>query len=140
VGFDRRGLLLIDRSPSGASITRTPIAAALLLSVSLPLGGCLVTSSNTVEESGVRVSESTLANVEPGRTTGAWPIATLGEPTSRTPVADQPGTEISYEHVRSERSAGAVFLILGGASSKSERSRVFFEVENGLVRRSWPEA
>lgn len=120
---------------------RTPILAALLLSASLPLAGCLVTSSSKVEESGVRVSESTLANVEPGRTTGDWLIATLGEPTARTPVADQPGTEIwRYEHVRSERSAGAVFLIFGGASSKSESSRVFFEVENGLVRRSWREA
>lgn len=116
------------------------IRCAIGLFALLPLAGCLVTSSNKVEESGIRVSENTLANVEVGRTSGDWLVATLGEPTSRTVVADRPGVEIwRYEHVRTERSAGAVFLIFGGSSSKTESSRVFFELEHGVVRRTWSE-
>jgi len=117
------------------------VALVVVGSLATAQGGCLITSSNDVSESGVRVSENTLANVEPGHTTGDWLIATLGEPSSRSTVADRPEMEIwRYEHVRTERSAGAVFLIFGGASSRTESSRVFFELENGVVRRTWQEA
>jgi len=105
------------------------------------LGGCLVMSTNEVDESGTRISESTLANIDHGKTTGEWLLATLGEPTARTPVADRPDVEVwRYDHARTEQSAGAVFLIFGGSSSTTQRSRAFFELENGVVMRSWQEA
>ncbi len=120
------------------------------------LAGCLVSSSNSTQESGVRVSSTTLEQIEPNRTTEQWLIATLGEPTSRTAVQSGVPTDsnavanatapagpkveiLRYDFSRTERSAGAVFLIFGGATSRSEQSRAFFEVTDGVVTRAWRE-
>lgn len=103
--------------------------------------GCLVTSSNTTTESGIRVSEATLSQVEPGRTTEAWLIALLGEPSSRVAVKDRPGQEIlRYDFSRVEASGGSVFLIFGGSSRRETNQRVFFEVTDGVVTRHWQES
>lgn len=119
---------------------RTTASALLLTCLALPQAGCLVSSSNSTTESGVRVSNATLAQVVPGTTTESWVVATLGEPTSRTDVPGQPGTQIlRYDFSRSEESSGAVFLIFGGSTRRQTNSRAFFEVSNGVVTRSWQE-
>lgn len=121
--------------PHGRSI----LAAALLGGV-LASAGCLVSSSNKTVESGTRVSGATFDTIQIGQTTEAWLIATLGPPTSRTPVENQPGVEIlRYDYSRVEQSAGAVFLIFGGRTSRTTTSRAFFEVTNGVVTRYWQE-
>ena len=65
---------------------RQVLASLLLASFVLAAGGCLVTSSRDVAESGVAVSGSTLNQIVLGETTEAWLVATLGEPNDRTTV------------------------------------------------------
>lgn len=118
-----------------------PVAVLLIGSVFVaPLGGCLVSSSNSTVESGIMVTTATLDQVAPHQTTSDWLIATLGQPTTRVDVEGQPGVQIwRYDYSRTERSAGAVFLIFGGATKRQETSRAFFEVSQGVVTRAWRE-
>jgi hypothetical protein len=100
--------------------------------------GCLVGSSKNVCESGKAVSPNTLQQVQVGKTTQAWLLATLGPPTSRNPVADQPGVEIlTYSHQVVETSQGHVFLLFSGSNRKVNSHRTYFEIADGLVSRYW---
>jgi len=111
-----------------------PFAAVSAAAVTLALGGCLISSSNSTYESGRRVSPSTTSRIELGSTTESWLIATLGEPTSRSDVHGQPGVQIlRYDYSRREESGGALFLIFAGSSSKSTSNSTWFEVTNGVV-------
>lgn len=102
--------------------------------------GCLITSASRVDESGVRVSPQTLEQVEPGETTEQWLVATLGEPTARSTVEGEDGTEIlRYTYRRVESSKGAVFLIFGGSRRHEESQTTYFEVTDGVVTRMWTE-
>ncbi|HMN97706.1 MAG TPA: hypothetical protein PKC43_14655 [Phycisphaerales bacterium] len=99
-----------------------------------------MSSSNSTVESGIMITTATLDQVEPNRTTGDWLIATLGEPTAKVDVEGQPGVQVwRYDYRRVERSAGAVFLIFGGASKVETQSRAFFELRDGIVTRAWRE-
>jgi hypothetical protein len=110
------------------------------LTVVILLGGCLITSSNSLEESGTRVSAITLAQIVPRETTEAWLVATLGEPTERTVVAGQENVAVlKYEHVAKSTSAGTVFLLFAGGSTKRTVHATYFEVVNGVVTRHWTE-
>ena len=120
--------------------SRSPLLAAALIVAIAPVAGCLVSSTNKTEESGVRVSGATFDTIQIGQTTEQWLIATLGQPASPTTADNQPGVEIlRYEYSRVERSAGSVFLIFGGSTSNTTTSRAFFEITNGVVTRYWQE-
>ena len=89
----------------------------------------------------MRVSAATLSQVEPGKTTEAWLLATLGEPTSRTKVECKDNVEIlRYEHSVHKSSGGAVLLIFAGGSDHKSRSVAYFEVTDGIVTRAWTES
>jgi hypothetical protein len=101
--------------------------------------GCLLTSSNTTDESGVRVGAGTLRQVEVGRTTEDWLLATLGPPTSRNKVRGE--LEIlGYDHQVVKKSNGSVFLLFAGSSKKVEKSSTYFELSDGVVTRYWTES
>ncbi len=75
------------------------VCVAVGAAVCLAAGGCLIVTGNTRHETGVRVSDSTLSQVEPGKTTEAWLLASLGEPTARTRIDCDKKVEIlRYEH------------------------------------------
>jgi hypothetical protein len=115
----------------------TAVAAAAFLSVA---AGCLVTAGSSTQESGVRVSRNTLAQIELGKTTEQWLVAVLGPPTARSPVADRVNVEIlRYNHAVSKSGHGTVFLIFSGHSDKSQASSAFFEVSDGVITRYWTE-
>ena len=102
--------------------------------------GCLVTSGNSVQESGVRVSSNTLAQVEVGRTTEAWLVAALGEPDARTPVVGGEGVQIlRYNHTVSRSGHGTLFLVFAGHHDRTETSSAYFEVTDGIITRYWTE-
>jgi hypothetical protein len=104
------------------------------------LTGCLIHSSSKVDESGKRVGDSTLRQVEPGKTSQEWLMATLGEPTSRCPVRGPGNMEIlGYSHERTKRSSGSVFLLFGGSSTDIDRRTTYFETTDGIVTRYWTE-
>jgi hypothetical protein len=105
-------------------------------------GGCLVVSGHHVEETGTRVSSSSLAQVELGATTEEWLLATFGPPTDRSAV-DGGGPDrveiFKYRHRITRSEGGAVFLIFAGGSTKEETNTTYFELVNGVVRRCWSE-
>ena len=102
--------------------------------------GCLVVTGSTVDQSGVRVSQATLGQIEVGVTSEDWIIATLGEPSMRTTVTEEPSVAIlRYEYSHTKASGGAVFLIFAGGSSSSDVKVTFFEVTDGVVTRYWTE-
>lgn len=103
--------------------------------------GCLVGTSNKVQESGTAVGDSTLRQVEIGKTTESWLIATLGPPSTRAKVSDQPGVEVfSYNHKVVRNSKGHIFLLYAGSNQKLESSRTFFELHDGVVAKYWSES
>jgi len=108
------------------------------------LSGSLVTSGKNVEERGVQIAEPTLAQVETGKTTETWLIATVGEPTSRRTVASEDGKPhidvLCYEHklVRSE--GGTVLFLFAGGSKDVKTTTTYFEVTDGVVTRYWKES
>jgi len=111
---------------------------AILFTSAFLLGGCLVASSNRTDEYGTRVSDATLQQVESGKTTEQWLIATLGEPTSSRVVDDSCGHRVHRYEYRVEReSSGAVFLIYAGESETVERTNNYFEVKDGIVIKHW---
>ena len=115
----------------------TILAAGVFL---LTAVGCLVTSGNNIQETGVRVSSNTLAQIEVGRTTEAWLIAALGEPDARTPVAGEEGVQIlRYNHSVNRSGHGTVFLLFAGHHDRSETSSAYFEVTDGIITRYWTE-
>jgi len=122
--------------PTPLRLLRDLTLACLLFS----LAGCLINSSSSVNETGRLVSDSTLQQIEPGKTTQEWLVATLGEPTSRSPVRSPGNVEIlGYSHERVRRSSGSVFLLFGSSSTNTNRSTTFFEVTDGVVSRFWTE-
>jgi hypothetical protein len=119
------------------ALATTSLAAILATSL---LGGCLVTSSNQVQQRGTRVSQATLGQVQPGETTEGWLIATLGEPQERTPIEGQPGVEIlKYVYSIHDSGGGTIFLVFAGSHNRVERSTTYFEVRDGVVTRHWTE-
>jgi hypothetical protein len=121
-------------------VTRTVLAAALGLS-SLTLGGCLIGASSSIDEQGTPVDGSVVARIEPGVTTEAWLISTLGAPTSATDVADGSGMRIlRYDHVVRRKGGGYVFLVFAASSSSRRTSRTFFEITDGIVTDHWTDA
>jgi outer membrane protein assembly factor BamE (lipoprotein component of BamABCDE complex) len=115
------------------------LAAVLLGGISLT-SGCLIMSGKSIDESGVQVSSDTLRQVEPGVTSEAWLVATLGEPSERTTVEDQERVEIlRYDYTIAKSEGGTVFLLFAGGSETRKTTRTYFEVTDGVVTRYWTE-
>ncbi len=120
------------------SRTLLSVAAASVIAAA---SGCLVISGSSSHETGVRVSQHTLAQIDPGTTTESWILATLGEPTERTKVDGRENVEILiYRHRRHESSGSAVFLIFAGGKEHTTKSTAYFEITDGIVTRHWIEA
>lgn len=117
-------------------------SAAIVSALSLAVlaGGCLVTSGKNMNESGTKVSSSTLRQVELGETSAAWLVATLGEPSECTKVEGHPNVEIyRYDHVVTSRSSGTIFLLFATGSKKQVAERTYFEITDGVVTKHWKE-
>ena len=103
--------------------------------------GCLVSTSNSIRESGSAVHADTLRQIEVGKTSESWLLATLGPPTSRCKVASDPGVEIlSYNHEVVKTSHGSVFLLFSGSDRTVNSRRTMFEVTDGVVTKYWSES
>ena len=98
-------------------------------------------SGKSIDESGVRVSQTTMNQIEPGVTTESWLIATLGEPTERTVIESELPTHIlRYDHVVTRKSGGTVLFIFAGGSEERAVNRAYFETINGVVTRQWTDS
>ena len=117
-------------------IARNLIIASLLFVAS----GCLLSTSNTVRESGEPVSHSTLRQIELGETREDWLTAALGQPTTRAQVRGPGNIEIlTYNHEVMKKSHGSMFLLFNGKSETVDRSTTYFEITDGIITRYWTE-
>ena len=108
------------------------VAAVAVLSVS----GCLIAGSSEQKRTGHYVSDETMSQIKPGRTTAGWVLATLGEPDKRTDAGD--GSQVwKWSYSETKESDGAVFLIFGGHDKKETSGAVFVEVRGGVVEKAW---
>ena len=116
------------------------ITGVLLALFAITASGCLIISGNSIDQSGVRISQSTMEQIEIGRTTEQWVIAALGEPTSRAEVGgDEDITLLRYEYRVRQAKGGAVFLIFAGGSETTKRTTTYFEFTDGILSRTWTE-
>ena len=115
-------------------------AAVRLLAMSscLACGGCLVSSGASVSygPTGPCVGDETLEKIEPGKTTKAWLVSVLGEPT-HTREVDEETEVLTYEYVKKEQASFCVFFLLGTGAHNEKRSRLFVELRDGVVQRHW---
>jgi len=102
--------------------------------------GCLITGGKSIEESGVQITSRTLNQITLGETSEAWLVATLGEPSDRTAVKDQPNTAVlKYEHVVCRAEGATVFLLFAGGSDSKKVTTTYFESVDGVITRYWIE-
>jgi outer membrane protein assembly factor BamE (lipoprotein component of BamABCDE complex) len=115
-----------------------PIRRMAVLLTFLPLlgGGCLVSSDSHQSRSGTYVSDETLRQIEPGKTSSGWVRATLGAPT-KVEKLDGDGELWKYTYTERKESSGAVFLIFAGHDKKEISGTVFVEVRDGVVTKTW---
>lgn len=92
----------------------------------------------TIRYEGTNISDELLERVNPGKTTGEWVEAVLGEPSKKTPLSD--GTEIwrwTYKPVAQEVSVVSLF---GGGSEKEPKlasTTVYVQLRDGIVIDKW---
>ena len=114
-------------------------AAFLTLILScLFASGCVISRRTSIEESGKKIGESTLNQLENGVTTKNWVQAVLGEPTRKKPVSKV--TEIwVYEYMLKKESSTGVIVLLSSDDEKVESQSVYLEFADGLLKRYWTE-
>src|SRR5947208_6059188 len=105
---------------------------ALLLACVPLLAGCLVSADSHQSRSGSYVSDETLRQIEPGKTSSGWVRATLGAPT-KVEKLDGGGEVWKYTYTERKESSGAVFLIFSGHDKKEISGTVFVEVRDDVV-------
>lgn len=111
-----------------------------LVVLTMTASGCLITSKNSSYEHGVKVGPHMRSQISPGETTQEWVLATLGEPTSRRLVEEEPRVEVfGYEYSKTNTSRGSVFLIFGGSTNRTTSSKTYVELTDGVVSRYWTE-
>jgi outer membrane protein assembly factor BamE (lipoprotein component of BamABCDE complex) len=101
------------------------------------LCGCLVTSSNRERVEGNYIGETTLAQVEPGKTTAAWVASVLGTPDEKIKVGQGESEIWKYSYTEHKDSSGAIFLIFGGSNTKQRKHATFVEFKDGVVVNKW---
>jgi outer membrane protein assembly factor BamE (lipoprotein component of BamABCDE complex) len=117
-------------------IAMTRIIGLVLGMSLLGSSGCLVGGSSSVRRQGSYVADTTLSRIEPGKTQESWVLATLGQPSEKTELA--PKHELwKYSYKEVKNSSGYVFLIFGGSDSKETSGKVFVELQDGVVTKTW---
>lgn len=103
-----------------------------VVSIALPLVGCI--SSNPPKQTGVRIGDATLEQLEPGVTTESWLLAILGPPTSASNVEGVKNTMV-LRYATGESSSGLGTLFSGETNKNT--AVVYFVVTEGIVTRFW---
>ena len=121
-------------------LLRSPLSVLIVSGLITLASGCAVVSSHHDSYvTGHSVSDETLARVEPGVSTEAWLVATLGEPTEAETV-DAHVRILKYASKRITK-YDTELLFVFDTSSRSEKSQtVFFEMRDGVLTRYWQES
>lgn len=85
---------------------------------------------------GAMVSQKTLDQIEPGKTSKVKLLALLGEPTRKKELSD--GSELyTCSYVKKTINDVAVFLVLAMHEDDEKRDSLYFEIEDDVVRKFW---
>jgi len=109
------------------------------LLVWLIVGGCISGRNEvTYGSKGPAVGHETLRQVEVGKTTKDWLLATLGEPSSQSTNPD--GTEIlRYCYTKKVDSEFELFLLLDLDDKEERHTTLYFELKDSIVTKFWKE-
>ncbi|MEN6332853.1 MAG: hypothetical protein ABFE01_01255 [Phycisphaerales bacterium] len=101
--------------------------------------GCISSRSDvTYGVKGPAVPNSTLRQIKPGKTTKAWLLSVMGEPTRAARTSAN--TEVlTYEYTKTVDSDFNFFIFFNADNRREERTVHVFEVENGVVTKHWKE-
>jgi outer membrane protein assembly factor BamE (lipoprotein component of BamABCDE complex) len=118
------------------AVVRRGVLALAFGAVMAALSGCLVAGSAKQERTGKYVADTTFSQIEPGKTTAGWIVATLGEPDKKTAVGD--GSEVwQWQYTEHRENSTAVFLIFAGSNKKETTGTAFVELKDGVVTNKW---
>lgn len=114
------------------------LGGGLALLAALALCGCLVVnrSESTVRAGGSEIGAATLGQIEPGKTTRNWLVATLGRPTEVNTVSENEEV-LRYESRTVQERRLHILLLYGGDHEVERVENVYFEIENGIVMNYW---
>ena len=104
------------------------------------VGCCCVFSPGCDERlvTGTPVPDGVLKRVVPGKTTKWWLLRFIGKPHSVEQHPD--GVEVlTYEYTLTSEDRLSLFGADVRRSERVERTRLFFELRDGVVRRHWQE-
>ena len=116
---------------------KIPKMALSFLGIILLGSGCrIIETRSETTYSGTQVSDVTMAQLEIGKTTKKWVIATLGAPTSASQVDDR--TELlKYTATRTtDRHAGMIVIIKSRLRTE-ERETIYLEFKDEVLSRYW---
>lgn len=113
--------------------------AVLCVVTAFNASGCISSRSDvTYGPKGPAVKSSTLRKIKAGRTSEAWVLGVLGEPTSETVTPD--GTKVlRYEYTKKVDSDFEMPLFIDSHDKREECTVYFFEINDGIVTRFWKE-
>ena len=93
-------------------------------------------STVSYAEKGAMVSQKTLDQIEPGKTSKVKLLALLGERTRKKELSD--GSELyTYSYVKKTTNNVAVFLVLAMHEDDEKHDSLYFEIEDDVVRKFW---
>tara|TARA_B110000305_G_scaffold198595_1_gene224830 strand:+ start:5109 stop:5516 length:408 start_codon:yes stop_codon:yes gene_type:complete len=130
---------LSEETPLNLSSHENTFLPCSLFSVHEPVfTGCAVINSHSeTRTSGTHVSESTLDQVEVGRTTAEWVVATLGHPASEREI--EGGRLLKYSSRQFTKINSELLFVIDTSSRKEVSRTVFFEFHAGVLSRFWVE-
>jgi outer membrane protein assembly factor BamE (lipoprotein component of BamABCDE complex) len=111
--------------------------AFIVLTLFLPLAGCLVTSDSKVSRSGNYIPESTFDRIEPGKTTAAWVKATLGDPTSKSSLTGENAEVWKWNYTEKKTGSGTLLFVFAGHSEDEKAHAAYVEFKDGVVTKKW---
>ena len=105
----------------------------------LPLAGCMIYNSDvSYGDKGKPLSDSTLDQIECGKTTKDWIVATLGEPSEQSTTKD--GVEVLEYRYSRKKDNNFVLLPFVIINDEGENKQtVYFEIRDGVVKNYWKE-
>lgn len=131
--------MIQNNNPNQLLNMKSHVAAFISLAlIGFFVSGCVVSRSTSIEESGRKIGESTLNQLENQVTTQDWVQAVLGEPTRKAPVSE--ATEIwVYEYMLKKEKSMGVIVLLSSDDETVESQSVYLEFTDGILTRHWTE-
>ncbi len=115
---------------------RGMVYVGLLGVLALAGTGCLISADTKITHSGIAVPEGTFNQITPGKTSEDWVRATIGQPTSETPLPDGHRL-LKWTYVEHRDSSAAILFVFGGHTENQTTHTANVEVATGIVTRAW---